>query len=461
MSTPTCTYFGGQDYDCTIGDSVHASSKEMCCNLCHTRQDFECLVGVYQPSSSTCYLKGGIVSKRGGPSKKEITSCVARSPPPPTPPYNCSQPNARCASRIGATIWNPCYYINKSLPVLLDGARTLSSMGSKVIKVALFSPKGNFPFNSPKWPNNTAFQNLLLMAQHEYYRSLWSMPEFTDYVLVAYSTVGGPAGGDIGYWKSGITPQQEAEETRQFYECSLFFLENYPNKTFVFENWEGDWASRNGYNPKIPATNISLESMRKWLAARQAGVTKARNEFVARGGTVGEEVGEGNVYFSAEVNLVQSSRSTGAPNMINKVIPFVSTDMVSYSSYDTQASSTNFRAALDFIRDSHNRTLASPKNAVFVAEYGVPENEESNSTLVGVVQNVIEESLTWGARYILFWEIFDNECTQGLGCSSNNRCYDPNNPVDDPKNLRGFWLQRPDSTYSWSYSYLKRKIAEG
>jgi hypothetical protein len=152
-----------------------------------------------------------------------------------------------------------------------------------VIKLALFSPKGNYPFNSPQWPDDSKFSDLLTMAQHPYYRSLWSMDAFDTYVLIAYSTVGGAAGGDISYYTRGISAAQIAEETAQFKAASGWLLENYPAKTFVFENWEGDWyaqacptmlhsvthlgasprASRGGsYDAKKPASALALTSMR-------------------------------------------------------------------------------------------------------------------------------------------------------------------------------------------------------
>ena len=34
---------------------------------------------------------------------------------------------------------------------------------------------------------------------------------------------------------------QEAEEKAQLYHACAFLLQQYPHKTFVFENWEGDW----------------------------------------------------------------------------------------------------------------------------------------------------------------------------------------------------------------------------
>ena len=170
----------------------------------------------------------------------------------------------------------------------------------------------------------------------------------------------------------------------------------------------------------------------------------------------------GNVLFAAEVNLVETSRTTGFPNMVNKVIPFVPLDMVSYSSYDSQMNPETLPKALDFIAANHQRTAASPagKKAVFIAEYGVAQNQAPNATVVSTVENVVNIGLAWGVSYAIFWETFDNECSGGVGCSGG-RCHDAAHPVTDPKFLHGFWLTKPDGSHSWPYTYLKSKIAEG
>ena len=81
-----------------------------------------------------------------------------------------------------------------------------------------------------------------------------------------------------------------------------------------------------GYDPAKPATPLALASMTKWLQARQDGVTAARKAYRSKMPAGAASAAAGNVYFSAEVNLVQDSRTTGAPNMINKVIPHVATN---------------------------------------------------------------------------------------------------------------------------------------
>ena len=487
VGTQSCNFTQDMDYSPTVGGSFHASSSAECCQLCWNTT--QCLVGVYQAKGSTCYWKGGHITPQPKPGSG-LVACVARPPAPPAPPYDCSSPTANCALRLGATHWNPCYFLNSSLPSLLDGAVALAATGMRVIKVAVFNPEAMYPFNSPAWPAS-GFDTLLETAQHQYYRALWAMPEFDTFILIAYSTVGGKGGGDISYWTKGITPEQEAEETRQLRAAAAWLHSTYPEKNFVIENWEGDWASRAGsYDPNKPATPLALASMIKWLRARQQGVTLAREDVKQQqrryrhgkneeeeegggggggeraGGELGVEVGGGGgggggggrvgkIYFSAEVNLVQASRTKGDKNMVNAVLPYVATDMVSYSSYDTESDPENFRAALVYLQQQHNRTAAAPLGpaAVFVAEYGMGENTATAERIAFTVRNVVNEALAFGASFVVYWETFCNECTGGPGCSAG-RCHDPKVPVADPKRLHGFWLLRPDGSRAWPYTYL-------
>jgi len=98
----------------------------------------------------------------------------------------------------------------------------------------------------------------------------------------------------------------------------------------------------------------------------------------------------------------------------------------------------------------------------------------------------------FGAAYVLFWEVFDNECVSGksAGCSGgagggaaasvsfrakhallpsgggrlalgNGRCHDASHPVTDPHDLAGFWLLLPNGSAAWPFTYLRSRIAEG
>ena len=75
--------------------------------------------------------------------------------------------------RLGATLWAPCYGLNASATPLLDGARQLRQMGSKVIKLALFRPAWNYAVGS-EWPSDEAFKDLRAVAEHESFREIWA-----------------------------------------------------------------------------------------------------------------------------------------------------------------------------------------------------------------------------------------------------------------------------------------------
>ena len=471
----------------------------------------------------------------------EVTCSAPQTPVPPAPPpcatprkqYNCRgkcvdkrtdvcMPTAYdcgargdCAGRIGASHWGAQYFQNESLPGLIDGAVQLARTGSRVIKVACFLPCDMYPWSSPLWPgwetptaNNSngchkskyRFPTLVSVLSHQYYRRLFAMAEFDTYILVAYSSVdengtAHGAGAHSSYWNHGITSRQAAEETAQLEAAATFLLHTFPSKTFVIENWEGDFMSRkHTFVRTTAASELSLSSMITWLQARQAGVTQARAKRDAQQGSGRSQspaTQTGNVFFSAEVNLMMGALVGDGPwgtakEMVNQVIPFVALDMVSYSAYDTMycpqahdgsgsapwttcelpaageswqitPGSGDFRAALDLLAAAHNRTPASPPghSAIFVAEFGVAEHAASRDVLQRTHQHVIDTALDWGAGYVLQWQTMDNECyknrTPRLG-------YFPG-PVDNPADCNGFWLVYPNGSLSWSGQYLKDKIA--
>lgn len=143
---------------------------------------------------------------------------------------------------------------------------------------------------------------------------------------------------------------------------------------------------------------------------------------------------------------------------------------------DSQEDDLAFTANLEYIRRQHsNRTEAAPTGsaALFVAEFGLAQNHVSWARLAHAVTNVVERSLAFGVAHVLFWQTYCNECTNLTqpGCAAGKlasrgraqagaagRCHDPLHPVTDPASLNGFWLRRPDGSFSWPYRYLAGKI---
>lgn len=149
--------------------------------------------------------------------------------------------------------------------------------------------------------------------------------------------------------------------------------------------------------------------MRQWLQARQDGVSAARQQYQFS-----------NVLVASEVNLVLTSLQSGFPNIIETVIPYVSLDLISYSSYDTMCAGY-FLPALNFIASHHNRTSHSPPVGVYIGEFGLPLQLRPDSVVQDCMQNVVTTALgDFNAPWVMHWEVYDNEVRNvRLWCSNN------------------------------------------
>ena len=124
---------------------------------------------------------------------------------------------------------------------LNEGAATAEEIGAKCIKVSLSLDTDNpspklYPFHS-KWP---AVGQLDALADTPYFRELFERG-FETFILNAFRP-GRPA----SYWREGFSPEDEKAEEECFASLARYLLRTYAqtNKTFIIQNWEGDWALR-------------------------------------------------------------------------------------------------------------------------------------------------------------------------------------------------------------------------
>src|SRR5262249_878257 len=111
-----------------------------------------------------------------------------------------------------------------------------------------------------------------------------------------------------------------------------------------------------------------------WLIARQKGVSQARNEAANARGVA--------VLNAVEVNRIFDYSERGLRRVINKVVPFVQADMVTYSSYDSSlrggdatSETTAINQALNVIKSLAPDPLALGNRRLLISEYGLFENE--------------------------------------------------------------------------------------
>jgi hypothetical protein len=322
-----------------------------------------------------------------------------------------------------------------------EGAhRIRHELGSRVIKLWLAGdPAAYYPFRSPLWQPRL-LTDASNVAAHPYYRGVFSMP-FTTYIL----TVDLPNGV---WFQNGMSPQEELAEERTFYELTRHLMMTYAGtgKTFVLQNWEGDWLLRLDSEGHLLPENrdpqpVAVAGMIRWLNARQRGVERARAELA-------DQVDGVEVKHAVEVNLLR--RAKGEPARVtvaDDVLPFARADLYSYSAWESvgDRSGNLLQEMLAFL-DSQTEGEGN----IYVGEYGVPENIFGPADHMTRVVALTEAALQWGARYVVYWQIYCNEFALDAPHSGSPLNID----------MRGFWLIRPDGTYSPVWSYFRSRLTD-
>lgn len=334
--------------------------------------------------------------------------------------------------RVGATHVAGQYHLTDR-PFLLEGAAKLLELGTRLGKFWLIPRdlERSYPFHH-RWDRH---DSLVSLARSEPFAELLALP-FETLLFEAHAP-------REETWNRPNLPASFYEAvTAEFYELTAHLYRVCRDRavTIILQHWEGDWLLRGAgqtWDPPPADWRARCERMQRWLAARQAGVNRARREYGAGARC--------RVAHAAEVNRVTDAWR-GIPTMTRDVLPGVELDLVSYSAYDGLADGVTLWRCVEEIR-RHARTgeLFGPR-AVYVGEIGLPENEQP--------ERVAERWDEWlGALlaldvpWVVQWELYCNEPAPHLRPP-------PRPPITDPAHLRGFWLVRPDGALSRTGRFL-------
>jgi hypothetical protein len=240
-------------------------------------------------------------------------------------------------------------------------------------------------------------------------------------------------------WQKGhLTEKEYAEEREATRKFAVRLLNDPSNKerTFFLGNWEGDWILIGEEKPRKPVPEGHIEGMKQWFKARQEGVDLARKDVPHS---------KHKIYHYVEVNRVRdafddnSKLANGAgkkdggwilfnaDRLVNKVLPFVDVDYVSYSSYDIQDNSTELmEETLKFIENHMGSGLKKedrrqiPGRRVFIGECGYPVINDKYEQQTEIKPSVHEKKnremfmrfLKTGVPYIIYWEMYNNETSK-------------------------------------------------
>lgn len=315
-----------------------------------------------------------------------------------------------------------------STDYLNEGADQLLALGTRVIKVWVsLDPKEQYPFNSSWGPKARDHVQVL---KKPYFKALFAKP-FSTYILVV--NIGGAV------FQDGMTPSEVADTRRRFHDLASYLLATYAGtgKTFIVQNWEGDHLLEDGLAEGAEPDPLRLGGMIAWLNARQDGIDLARREARAVGVTVANAV---------EVNALAAAMQ-GKVTMTNDVLQYTHADLYSYSSWDIGYDPPTLVRALDYLASRAPPSALYGERNIYLGEFGAsqdllrPGQQQSR-----VIRDLTEAALAWGARYVVYWQLYSNERTRAYSGRPHN---------DD---LRGYWLVRPDGSKTDMWKFFSAMV---
>ena len=315
-----------------------------------------------------------------------------------------------------------------------EGADVVQELGAKCFKGYLTldtdNPVTKVYAHGSEWPECKTLAELAASAP---FRRLFARP-FETFVLTTFR-----GGRPAGYWRGKMTEADAADEEREIHDLACYLLKTCQGtgKTFVLGNWEGDWAVREAFEPKVDPKPEALANMTAWLQARQRGVDRARAETKAEGV---------RVLHAVEVCLLRRGMEDGAPCVANQVVPKVAPDLVSYSCWELQEKPDEMLKALEWLA---KLTPAKPPfgdRNVFIGEFGSPENVFPPAKQRSMIEGSLRVAKTFGCPYAVFWAVHCNEAVK--------------EPVVKNEDVKGFGLIRVDGTKSLAWDVLKEALAK-
>jgi len=289
---------------------------------------------------------------------------------------------------IGIANWG-----NRSL---VEGARHIRDLGAQSLYVCIGK---NYKKDYPK-DNFGSVRTITDLAKSQQFQTVFNMP-FKTISIAAYPLQ------DPDF----LTRPNLQASYREIYDLAKHFFQSYKGsgKTFILKNWEGDNQLREIMNPPTPAL---YKAMREWLQIRRQALLDARRDY----GRTSDVKVQDAIEFNSFDSMWRDE-----PCVLRDVIPYVDSDYVSYSAYDSV-----YRWSKGDIRRRILDDIAFIRQApgmkgrpLMIGEYGLPLSEPDADERTRIATEAFREA---GIPLAYYWQIMDsvNDADKGYGLVGNN-----------------------------------------
>lgn len=302
--------------------------------------------------------------------------------------------------RVGSQTFSPRYKFTSDTK-LVETSDALRLMGSDVVKFYMgknYSGQYGITLSG-------SISSLTEMAKNETSCRHVLDTDFRHFLIWVYTFA---SNGNDSWWANGYSASEKSQEYNEIYSLAQYLLTNYnkSGKSFYFGHWEGDWYLISPSNTSANPSPTAIQGMIDWLNNRQQAVDDALRD------TPHTNV---FLYNYTEANRVRDAMEnppTSNQRVINTVVPAVTNlDYVSWSSYDgMNLDSANLTATLNYMESNlpTNKAATISGKRIIIGEYGWG-GSLSSAAQEPVTRAYMQKLISWGAPFILFWQMYDNE----------------------------------------------------
>lgn len=357
-------------------------------------------------------------------------------------------------------------------PYLLEGLDKYRDFGATSLKTTLTTVNGNmynaYHFNH-SWP---VFQTLKEVAQHEYIDSLFQRQHIKTHTF--WTTTKRQSDFKEG---PDFNHDNYLFEEQMFYDLTKHLLDTYGDidKTFVYQNWEGDWMLRGQgvsweNNTSLIPDDVEwlTEGMARLFRARQRGTERARNENTTAIAKVYLGLEFNKLWFNSNGNYT-TMMDSDTPCVIADVAPRARLDLISWSAYDGGWTNNNnpyghamwkgIEMAKYFITETGAITDKIP---VQIGEFGLNENppyngENTEAIIRTKYGRYIGLALGLNIQNFYLWNTYGNDRQGPAGFT-----WEKNTQYETPflyQYLVGKWLVEPDGNWGYAATFLMEQWA--